>query len=31
MGEFSFGQKPHADNCDEIVIQCIYDEIPADS
>lgn len=31
MGEFSFGQSPHADNCDEIVIQCILDEIPKDN
>jgi len=31
MSEFSFGQKPVADNCDAIIIECIYDERPIDS
>ena len=27
MDEYSFGQKPVADGCDNVEIQCIYDEI----
>ena len=29
MKELSFGQSPTSDGCNEINIQCLYDEIPA--
>ena len=31
MTEFSFGQKPLSDSCEEIIIQCVYDEIPMEA
>ena len=30
MTEFSFGGSPIADNCEAIIIDCIYDELPFD-
>ena len=27
MGPYSFGEKPIADNCEELAISCVYDEI----
>ena len=31
MTEFSFGGAPDSDSCDEIIINCVYDEVPADA
>jgi len=31
MTEFSFGLTPDSDGCDEIVINCVFDEIPEDA
>ena len=31
MGMFDFGQSPTSDQCEEVVIECKYDEVPADS
>lgn len=31
MTEFSFGGTPSSDNCDEIIITCVYDEVPQDA
>lgn len=31
MTDFSFGGTPDSDTCDEIIIKCIYDEIPSES
>ena len=31
MAEFSFGGTPDSDSCDEIIIDCVYDEVPEDA
>ena len=31
MGMFDFGMEPTSDQCEELVIECMYDEIPAES
>ena len=31
MTEFSFGGAPDSDSCDEIIINCVYDEVPAEA